>query len=707
MSYQELIGRVLTGVLTQTMALEKENINALADWVETPKDRKKGDFAFPCFRLAKLLRKNPAQISASLLDSVAETLAGLEEIDGVTAEGPYLNFSVNKSYMAKKTIPAILDGSFLQPRDSKNQRVMIEYSQPNTHKAFHVGHTRNVALGDALVRMFNWNGYDVVAANYIGDEGTHIAKCLWYLQTHYQGPIPDSNRGEFLGDLYTRATEMLDFKTLTRCPIPGVVIGQVESVEPVSEKPERQLVQVFDGQQRHQVICGGTGFQMGDRVGYAAVGSRIGGRQIGVVEKYGVQSAGMICSGKELGLNDERQAIYTFPDDAPLGQALAEYFRLEGSLDPSVPVLEEMDRRTSQVGEILKKLETRDPEIEALWQKTKQWSMDEFHEIYQWLDAPFDHFFFESQVGDEGKAKVLEYYEKGVFVASEGAIGADLSDAKLPFFLLLKSDGSGLYSTKDIALAKRKFDEFGIDRSIYVVDASQSLHFQQVFKTLEKMGYQRAQNCYHLAYGLVVLPDGKMSSRQGNIILFSQLRQRLDEKIRREFLDKYRDQWSEEEIAEASKRIAVATIKYGMTNQDNLKVIVFDLDDWTARTGNTGPYLMYAYARTRSVLREVGPIQEGDADWSLLTHELEQQLLATMAKFPETVARACSEYRPQWLCIYLFQLAKDFSRMYDNCSVLRAETPALKATRAQLVDAAGRLIQKGLALLGIQTLDRM
>ena len=210
---------------------------------------------------------------------------------------------------------------------------------------------------------------------------------------------------------------------------------------------------------------------------------------------------------------------------------------------------------------------------------------------------------------------------------------------------------------------------------------------------------------------MVVLPDGKMSSRKGNVILLNQLKEKLETQIYKDFLSGYEGLWSKEEISEAIRNISVATIKYGMLNQDNNKNIVFDLKEWTARTGNTGPYLMYAYARTRSILREVeskfGKLNSATADWSLLKHETEERVLNKMQQFHTTVAKASEKYEPQGLCIYLYELSKDFSRMYDQCSVLHAEDEALRTSRALLVDACGRVIQTGLNLLGIKTLERM
>lgn len=704
MPYRQHIGSLIKDAL-QTIDVEV-SVSELEKSVEVPRDQSHGDFAFPCFRFAKVLRKSPVMIAQELAEKANGLLENYPDISGVKQVGPYLNFKINKTALAASLIPGILSGEFLDNRPAKNEKVMIEYSQPNTHKAFHVGHTRNAALGDALVRMFEWNGYEVVAANYIGDEGAHIAKCLWYYQQVFNGDIPDQNLGEFLGELYTQATILLDFKQLSEVPILGLKTARVLEKKQHPSQENWQIVQVDLDDHKVQVICGGKHYEPGDIVAYAGPGSKIAGRVITTTQKEGVASEGMICSPKELGLGDDGESIYRFESGTPVGLDVAEYFRKDGVQPEGVSVSEIMASRLAGVSETLKKLEAREPQTDKLWQETKAWSMREFHAIYDWLGCRFDHYYFESDVGEKGKDIVLDLLEKKILVKSEGAVGADLSEKGLPFFLLLKSDGTGLYSTKDIALAQNKFDQFQVDRSIYVVDASQSLHFQQVFATLELMGYERAKNCYHLAYGLVVLPEGKMSSRDGNVILFSELKRILDEKIRVEYLERYRGDWSDEEIAEASRRVSVATIRYGMLNQDNAKMIVFNLDEWTARSGNTGPYLLYAYARTRSILREVGEIKP-IVQWELLTHETEAALLNRMSKFPEVASRACRDFRPNVICHYLYQLCKDFSRMYDQCSVMRAESEALRATRASLVDAFGLLLKKGLSLLGIETLERM
>lgn len=698
--------RLQTLLAAAPFGLDKP-LQQILGMIEVPKEAARGDLAFPCFNLAKELRQAPPKIAAALLPGIQAALADDPRFARVEAAGPYVNVALDDRRLFAARIPAILDGSFLAPQPARGERMMIEYSQPNTHKVFHVGHTRNVSLGDACVRICRHAGYDVVASNYIGDVGTHIAKCLWYLTTCHRGAIPATDRGAFLGEMYAAADGMLDLSRLTRAPFPGVVAARVTAAAPHPAEPKWTVVDLDTGTQRRQVVCGGRGFVAGDLVPYAKLGAKIGKRRVEAVDRLGVMSEGMICSQQELDLGDDRDLVPVLPADRAPGTPIAEIYRIAGALDAATPVLAEHERRQAGVRDVLKRLEEGEPEITALWQQTRQWSLDEFQEIYAWLDATFDHFFYESEVGEEGKQIVLKARDAGLLIESEGTIGADLSRFNLPFFMLLKSDGTGLYSTKDLALAERKFDQFHIDRSVYVVDASQSLHFQQVFRTLEILGYERAQRCFHLAYGMVMVPEGKMSSRAGNVIPFVRLKDELIRHVRGKFLDEFVGQWPEAEIDEAARRVVIATIRYGMLNQDNNKNIIFDLEEWTNPSGNTGPYLMYAYVRTRSILREIGGYDLAAADWSLLTHDSERALVRTLGRFPAIVTEAAEAYQPQSLCIYLFELSKDFSRFFRECSVKHAGDRALQAARAALVDAVGRVLQQGLALLGIQTAERM
>jgi len=551
--------------------------------LEQPPDPEMGDYAFPCFQLARQFRKAPPAIAAELAEQWAASGASTPGVEQVRAVGPYLNFTIAPGALASEILPALADGSAFSTAPAETrERVMIEFSQPNTHKGFHVGHLRNVALGDALCRIFRYNGYEVVGANYIGDVGTHIAKCLWYYQRFNEEAPPEQQRGEWLGELYTKATLLLE--------------------------------------------------------------------------------------------------------DAPADQR--ETYQLE-------------------VREILQKLEGGDPDLDTIWQETRQWSLDDFEEIYKWLGVHFDRIFFESEVDDEGKEIVLQGEQGNMFQVSDGAIGIDLEDEKLGFFLLLKSDGTTLYSTKDLALAKRKFEQYGIDRSIYVVGAEQTLHFKQVFATLRKMGYEQAELCHHLPYALVMLPDGKMSSRAGNVILFSQLREKILNSLRTQHFQARQGEWPDAEIEETSRRVAIAALKYGMLAQDPAKNIIFSMEDWLKTEGDTGTYLVYAYVRICSIVRQLGIEPSAEADCSLLVHPNEKALSRRLLDFNRVVWSAGEQFKPSLLAHALYGLARDFSRAYTTCSVKHAETPDLQHARLLLFHGVAETLKQGLDLLGIAPPERL
>ncbi len=551
--------------------------------VEQPPNPEMGDYALPCFSFAKSIRRSPVQIAKELAEKLQSILSPGSVVTGIQAAGSYLNFTVSAVAMAEEVLPDIFNGSyFKEPSKIALERVMIEYSQPNTHKGFHVGHMRNVALGDSLTRIYKYNGYDVVGVNYIGDVGAHIAKCLWYYRNHNTETPPKHFKGEWLGKLYSLAVKKLDDA---------------------------------EGQEKIQ-------FQ-------------------------------------------------------------------------------------HEVSQILQKIENKDREFTEEWEMTREWSMDDFREIYEWLDINFDYIFYESEVDEEGRKIVIEGEKNGTFERSEGAIGINLEAEELGFFMLLKSDGNTLYATKDLALAQRKFDKFGVKRSVYVVGSEQTLHFKQVFATLKRMGYSQVEHCFHLPYALVTLPDGKMSSREGNVILFSQLRKEIIESIQSVHLLEHRMDWTKQELEETAQKIAVAAIKYGMLNQDSNKQIVFSMEDWLVSEGDTGTYLVYAYVRIRSIGRQISCKVNTDVDYSLLTHPNEKKLLRQLLDFNRTILISGEQYRPSILARMLYDFSKDFSRAYNTCSVKHAKNKKLQAARLLLFHCVAETLLQGLHLLGITPPERM
>lgn len=360
---------------------------------------------------------------------------------------------------------------------------------------------------------------------------------------------------------------------------------------------------------------------------------------------------------------------------------------------------------------ILKQIEAKSGEYFELWKETRQWSIDLMKEVYQWCGIQFDHWYWESDVDSDSVKTIKKYFAEGKLVESEGAIGMDLSDENLGFCVLLKSDGNGLYSTKDIELARRKFEEHSIEHSIYVVDMRQALHFKQVFASLKRLGFAYADQCYHLQYNFVELPDGAMSSRKGNIVPLIQLVHQMEKHVKENYLQRYFGEWDQAEIDSTATIIAQGAIKFGMLRMDPNKKIVFDMAEWLKLEGESGPYIQYAYARIQSILRKLqsttGTPLENLASGEHLAHPAELQLVMLIGQLNTIVAHAVEAHRPNVVCNYLYEVAKQFSQFYHECSISQAETPELQKDRIMLASATALTLKEGLALLGIPVPERM
>jgi arginyl-tRNA synthetase len=374
--------------------------------------------------------------------------------------------------------------------------------------------------------------------------------------------------------------------------------------------------------------------------------------------------------------------------------------------DEKGTALEEINR--AQLTEIMKQLENREGEFFDLWVTTREWSIDLMKRVYKWINIDFDVWYWESEVDQASRAYVKELLAQGKLIRSEGAVGMDLSEDKLGFCMLLKSDGTGLYATKDLELARRKFQDFQIERSIYVVDMRQALHFAQIFKVLEKLGFEQAKQCYHLQYNFVELPDGAMSSRKGNIITITELIDKMRATIKEKFLSRYQEEWSQSEIDRVADQVAIGAIKYGMLRFDTTKKIVFDMEEWLKIDGESGPFIQYSAARIKSLLmKHSDSVADVKADWSLLTHQAEHHLIGHGLYFKAVMRNAALQEKPHLVTTYLFDLAKAFNHFYHECSIANADSIQLKSARLELAKVTGILIERGLDLIGIPTPDRM
>jgi arginyl-tRNA synthetase len=526
------------------------------------------------------------QRAQELAQAAADSLGMPEGFEKIEAVRGYLNLYFSTADYAAKVLDTVLaDGSAFGAGEKKHERVMVEFSQPNTHKAFHVGHLRSAILGDVLAHILDFAGYDVVRANYPGDIGLHVIKWLWNYETLHAGEKPDKDITQWMGALYAEANRRLE------------------------ENPE---------------------------------------------------------------LEAEVRALY-------------------GRWD------------------------RRDPEVVGLWERTRQWSLEGFNEIYDLLNIRFDTYYFNSMVEQPGKEIVAELIQKGIAQDErpDGPVVVKLDELlgneqeKYRVLVVLRSDGTALYSTEDLALAIKKFEDYpDLSRSFYVVDVRQSLHFQQVFKTLEIAGYAIAERCQHIPYELVNLPGNVvMASREGTVVLLEDLIREARQRAL-EVVDQKNPDLSQEQKLAVAHAVGIGAIKYPMLARESTKMVTFDWETALDFNGQAAPYIQYAYVRGNSILRKAGgqipaPIKP---DYELSSVEVE--LIELISRLPKEVQRAAAELRPLHMANLAYELASTFNDFYTQCPVLTAEEN-VRAFRLRLVAASRYAIANCLRILGIHAPDMM
>lgn len=370
--------------------------------------------------------------------------------------------------------------------------------------------------------------------------------------------------------------------------------------------------------------------------------------------------------------------------------------------------------------EMYRKWDAGDPYVRDLWLRTREWSLEELRDILRRLDIQIDVWFFESEVDEPAKAIVEELIRRGiadderpqggpVIVRIDEKLG--LKQEKYRTNVILRSDGTTLYLTKDLALAKIKFEKYGVDRSIYVVDVRQSFHLQQTFAILRLMGFPQAEKCYHLGYGFVSLPEGAMSARRGRVVLFMDV---LEEAIRRVLAveSEKSPEMSAEERRRVAEQVGLGALAYSMLAVDNNRDIVFDMDAALSFEGRTGPYIQNAHVRAASILKKARAegyslehLERATFDYPLTSHEVE--LIEQISRFPRAVEQAAEEYRPLVIAAYAYDLANAFHSFYHAVPVLQAEEESVRRARLALVTAAKQVLANALYLLDIQAPEQM
>ena len=362
--------------------------------------------------------------------------------------------------------------------------------------------------------------------------------------------------------------------------------------------------------------------------------------------------------------------------------------------------------------QMLKKWEDGDAEVRALWEKMNNWVYAGFDETYKRMGVSFDKIYYESQTYLDGKTKVNEGLEKGVFYRREdGSVWADLTKDGLDEKLLLRADGTSVYMTQDIGTAQQRFRDYDISRMIYVVGNEQNYHFQVLSILLDRLGFKWGKDLVHFSYGMVELPEGKMKSREGTVVDADDLMDKMVEDAKQMSLElgKLQD-CSEAEVDEVARICGLGALKYFILKVDPRKNMMFDPKESIDFNGNTGPFIQYTHARICSVLRkaaEMGITLPNKLNEDLQISDTEGMLIQSLASYPDVVAQAGKEFSPALIANYIYDLVKQFNSFYHDFSILKEENEDVRAFRLLLSKSVAKVVKSGMGLLGIEVPERM
>ena len=362
--------------------------------------------------------------------------------------------------------------------------------------------------------------------------------------------------------------------------------------------------------------------------------------------------------------------------------------------------------------EMLVKWENNDPEVRALWQKMNNWVYAGFDETYKMMGVGFDKIYYESNTYLEGKKKVEEGLEKGLFFRKDdNSVWADLTNEGLDQKLLLRSDGTSVYMTQDIGTADLRFKDFPIDKMIYVVGNEQNYHFQVLSILLDRLGFKWGKDLVHFSYGMVELPNGKMKSREGTVVDADDLMEAMitDARKTSDELGKFNDM-TEEEKQEIARMVGLGALKYFILKVDARKNMLFNPEESIDFNGNTGPFIQYTYARIRSIMRKAvaeGIVIPAELGADAPLNEKETDLIQKLNDFGAAVAQAGIDYSPSGITNYCYELTKQFNQFYHDYSILNAGSEAEKTVRLVLAANVAKVIKNGMELLGIEVPERM
>ena len=554
-----------------------------------------GDVSVVLFPFIKISAKRPDELGQILGLHLQEHIAFIQKFEVVKG---FLNLTFHSQYWKESLLEIRSAGEAfgIKAAASDAESVLIEYPSPNTNKPLHLGHLRNIFLGQSVSRLWEAQGKKVIPVCLYNDRGTNISKSMVAWQRFANGATPESTstKGDhFVGDYYVKFSEAY---------------------------------------------------------------------------KYEVQL------GMERGLSEEEAKK----------QSLLQ---------------QEVERLTLA-------WEAGDPEVRELWRTMNNWVYEGFKESFDRLGIRFEKSYYESDVYHLGKETVEEGLKKGIFYKHEdGSVRIDLQDVGLDEKVLLRSNGTSIYITQDIAVAYEKQKDFQYDSSVYVVGNEQDYHFKVLFEILKRLEMKASDKLYHLSYGMVELPSGKMKSREGTVVDADVLLDEMEKEARKTAEEQGKlEQLSEAEKEELYKMVGNAALRYFILRVDPKKRMIFNPAESIDFQGQTGPFIQYTHARIRSILRQGNNSENGD--WANPEGK-EISVISTLQRYPNAVDHAAEKMDPSHLASYLFELAKEFNQFYHECPVLKEENNSKKSLRLEICRATADVLKKGMYLLGCAVPERM
>lgn len=552
------------------------DVNDVISFIEIPKDSKNGDYAFPCFRLAKTLKKSPQIIATEIKANINNELgANIEKVDVV---GGYLNFYINKDLFVKQVIEKVgSEKEYGKSEFGKNKNVVIDYSAPNIAKPFHIGHLRSTVIGGSLYNIYKYLGFNVIGVNHLGDYGTQFGKLI---------------------------------------------------------------------------------------EGYKLWGN-----------EYDIE-------------ND------------PINELTKIYVRINQLCKEDENVLE-------KCRDNFKKLEDRDPYCVEIWQKFKDLSLKEFKKVYNMLGSKFDSWNGEAFYADKMN-EIVEILEKnGKLTDSQGAKIVNLeSDGIDTPCIIVKSNGSTTYATRDLAALMYRARTYDYDKSIYVTSYEQVLHFKQIFAVAKYLGLDKKyiDGLVHVPFGMVQLPTGKMSTREGNIIKLEDLLNEAINRAKKIIEEKNPDLENKDDVA---KKVGIGAVIFNDLSTNRLKDEIFDWNTILNFQGETGPYIQYTYVRTKSVIEKSGIMPNAkDVCIDVLKDEYSLNIIKLLYNFENVLIQVTEKNEPSTLARFLLDLAKAYSSFYNENKII-CDDKNIQNARVFLTFATGKVLKQGATLLGIEMPDKM